>query len=107
MIKLKEPVVHDGASYEAGELIEKIEKNQAQRLVGLGVAFFVAENNSPPSKEGLELSFEGIELEELKEAAKDAEVTFNAQIGLEKLIERIKEEGKVETVLSQFDNGEE
>lgn len=124
-VECKGRISHDGESYEPGEVIEKISEEEAQRLVDLGVAFFVpgkgrisaqTNENTPPDKHNNGESkpptndddpFEGIELADLKEAAKEAGVNFNANIGFETLVERIKEEGKVEDVLAQFDDGDE
>lgn len=98
--------------YEKGEQIKNLDSEEAKRLVGLGGAVFMKnfETDQDPDEGGEnsnELSFEGIEIDELKEAAKEAGITFNPNIGLEKLIERIKEEEKTEAVLSQFDDGDE
>lgn len=112
VIKLNERVTHDGEVFEPGKMITKIKDEQAERLVNLGVASFVetvqVQDEDPP--EGPPVGdnlFEGIELAELKDAAKEVGVEFSGNIGLETLIKRIEEEGKTEAVLSQFEEGEE
>ena len=56
MIRLIGRVRHNGQTYEPGETIENIKKNEAQRLVNLGVAFFIGKINLPPDEECQEVS---------------------------------------------------
>ncbi|WNF36413.1 hypothetical protein RJD24_18625 [Bacillaceae bacterium IKA-2] len=115
-VKVSVRVKHNGKIYMPEEVIEKILEKEAKRLVDSGDAIFMQTFETEKQPEGDKnsdggnadgTSFEGIEIEDLKAAAKEAGVTFNTNIGLEKLIERIKEEEKTEAVLSQFDDGDE
>lgn len=102
MIKVIEIVNHDGKEYVSGDIIEKIEKKQAQRLVDLGVAFFVDESDSDNPGEKLD----GYTAEKLKKAAKEVGLEFAGNIGKAKLIEQIINEDKEDEVLAAVEADE-
>ncbi|WP_106494892.1 DUF7210 family protein [Lentibacillus sp. Marseille-P4043] len=116
MIKLSEKVTHDGKTYDPGNIIEKINNQQAQRLVNLGVAFFVGkiENSEPsedPEKEdqaspedlqhlNAKEELESIDYFDLKSIAKEVELEFSGNISKADLIGLIVENQKVDEVLA-------
>lgn len=103
MIRLNEKVTHDGKTYDPGEEIEKINKNQAQRLVDLGVAFFVGQKqySLPPDdvNENAAEELDTIDYRDLKEMAKDIGLDFPGNVSKKNLIDLIIEEEKADKIL--------
>lgn len=109
MIELKGIVTHDGKTYEPGEVIEKINTDQAQRLVDLGVAFFISEktpsnddvppNNDNENKVDYEGELDLLEYNDLKIVAKEVGLDFKGNISKKDLIHLIINEGKADEVL--------
>ncbi|QKS70250.1 hypothetical protein FLK61_26175 [Paenalkalicoccus suaedae] len=127
MIEAKEKIRHNGQSIAIGQKLNGLSKEEEQRLVALGAAFFVdtkpvvqvegtKEPQDPPNdlgdkKDGkeddisvLKNEFIGIELADLKATAKEVGVEFTGNIGHEKLVDRIIEVGLAQNVLSQFED---
>ncbi|WP_121614786.1 hypothetical protein [Virgibacillus halodenitrificans] len=106
MIKLNEQVTHNGKTYEAGEQLNDVNKKQAQRLVDLGVAFFMGEVSKEPPKnpehdqEVLKEELDTIEYGDLKEVAKAVELEFPGNISKAKLIDLIISNDKADEVLA-------
>ncbi|MCD5324771.1 MULTISPECIES: hypothetical protein [Pontibacillus] len=98
-------------TYESGDVINGLNKAEEQRLVKEGDAVFTYAPSIPEDDKTenhpKELSFEGIELSDLKDAATEAGITFNGNIGFDKLVDRIQEEGKAEEVLATFEDEDE
>ena len=109
-------VRHNGTLYKNGDIINKITEKEAKRLVNGGDAIFVERFQfEEPVQQPKRLNvnneidvteFEGIELDELKQAAKEAGMSFSPNIGFETLVAKINEEGKAAEILEQFE-GEE
>lgn len=130
MIRLIGRVRHDGKTYEPGETIENIKENEAQRLVSLGVAFFIGQVNIPhdehqevstnkqdsTDEEHQEVStnkqdsvdetvnyeeeLDLIEYNDLKLVAKEVGLEFKGNISKKNLIKLILEEGKTDDILA-------
>lgn len=114
MINLKEDVIHDGESYQAGEDIEIIERKQAQRLVDLGVAVFVGKRTPSEAEENLveddeeekkhdvnyKEEINTIGYNDLKLVATEVGMKFKGNISKKDLISLIIKEGKAEEALS-------
>lgn len=117
-IELHEKVRHNGEIFLSGEIIEKIEKVEAKRLVSLGVASFVREipslspNENKDSDEDIPLSRdtdddykaldEDYTHEELKEMALTVDgLEFKSNILKKDLIHLIIESGKVEAFFEE------
>jgi hypothetical protein len=98
MIELTEKIRHNGKVYSSGGVIKNIEKEEAKRLVELGVAFFVsAEVETDDYSELLDKAFNA---DELKEVSKEIGLEFPGNISKGKLIEKIIDEGLEEDVLA-------
>ncbi|MCM3567856.1 hypothetical protein [Neobacillus mesonae] len=103
MIQLLESVRHSGKVYSTGEVITKIKDKEAQRLVNLGVAFFVGdsfkkqdENDLKPDVDDYQALDDAYTLEELKEVAQTIEgLEFKGNISKKDLITLIIESGKL------------
>ncbi|MFS0810784.1 DUF7210 family protein [Peribacillus phoenicis] len=112
-IELNEKVRHNGETFLAGDIIEKIKKVEAERLVDLGVASFVREISSvtkddePDSgqivhsvnnpEEDYQALDEAYTLEDLKETAAGVEgLNFKGTISKKDLITLIIESGKID-----------
>lgn len=123
MIQANERIIHNGKTYESGTIIEKINKQEAERLVDLGVAFFVSENENseslkesssdhedegPGEKDQLntEEELDLIEYSDLKTIAKEVGLDFAGNISKKNLITLIIEEKKVEEVLDLTEDEE-
>ena len=105
MIKLKQTVIHDGKTFEKGDTIEKIEQDQADRLVKLGAAFLIGEEVNDETADEPDNSQAAVELDEidyndLKSLASDLDVDFKGNISKAKLIQLIIDDGKADDVLS-------
>lgn len=113
MIKLKGKVTHDGKSYEPGQTIEKINNKQAQRLIDLGVAFFIGEKqnsstpenknqddtNHPDNDVNLKEELDAIDYNDLKEVSKEIGLEFKGNISKKDLITLIIENEKAQEIL--------
>ncbi len=112
-IELKGNVRHNGKNYLVGETIEKIKKDEAQRLVDLGVAFFthgispsygkdvinldnVGEIHPVDDEDPAKLLDESYSYEDLKETAAAVGLEFKGNIGKKSLIALIVEQNKVD-----------
>ncbi|MBT2717545.1 hypothetical protein [Bacillus sp. ISL-57] len=112
-IELNEKVRHNGVTFLAGDIIEKIKNVEAERLVDLGVASFVREIPSLPKNEvsgsdqivppvhDPEADYQALDeaytLEELKETAAGVEaLNFKGTISKKDLITLIIESGKID-----------
>ncbi|SFP10974.1 hypothetical protein [Salibacterium halotolerans] len=117
-----QPIKHNGKSYDIGDTLEKVNKEDAERLISLRAASSMPgresseeanEPNDPvenvENNESKDLKQELSELDfsDLKQAATDHGIEFNANIGEEKLIDRIISEEKAEAVLAEFEEAEE
>lgn len=108
MIKLLEKVQHNHDKFDVGDIIQEINKDDAKRLVDLGVAFFVSENGVPVEHTEIEETPEDgnpeelqlIDYQDLKEIASELGLTFPGNISKEKLINLIVKEKKISEVLS-------
>lgn len=104
MIEITGNVKHDGESFVSGDKIEKIKEEQAQRLVDLGVAFFidskVADNDKDPNNALRKEIDEAFGYADLKEAALAVGLEFPGNISMQNLIDLVINEGKAEEVFS-------
>lgn len=113
MIQAIERIRHNGETYEPGEKINKITEKEAQRLVDLGVAFFIGENYEveaadkpeevePVEDQGINIEeeLESIDYSDLKELAKEVGLEFAGNISKKNLIALIIEENKAEDILN-------
>lgn len=110
MIEVTGRVRHDGETYKPGDIIEQINKQQAQRLVDLGVAFFIS-GKLPLPNEGLRNTEEEIdenyqeelnllEYADLKTVAKEVGLEFKGNISKKDLIDLIINKGKADKILA-------
>lgn len=101
MIEVKERVTHNSVTYEAGSRIEKINKEQAQRLVDLGAAFFIEEIKEKESDHEFLLRLdEAFNATELKDVAKYVGLDFPGNISKANLLQTIVNEKKAEEILT-------
>lgn len=113
VIQAIERIRHNGETYEPGEKINKITEKEAQRLVDLGVAFFIGENYEveaadkpeevePVEDQGINIEeeLESIDYSDLKELAKEVGLEFAGNISKKNLIALIIEENKAEDILN-------
>ncbi|TYS66365.1 hypothetical protein FZD47_02440 [Bacillus infantis] len=114
-IKATEYVQHDGTLYKSGEKISKISESEAKRLVKLGAAFFVGEEQSSTMSAGGEAKPSGdlakelddkFTLDTLKIEAEAFEVNFSKSVKKPELINLIIESGVAEDILETLENGE-
>ncbi|MEN8702493.1 hypothetical protein [Bacillus infantis] len=113
-IKATEYVQHDGILYKSGEEISKISESEAKRLVKLGAAFFVGENQRSESQDGenhypgnLEKELDdNFTLETLKIEAEAFEVPFSKSVKKPDLIKLVIESGVAEDILDTLNDGE-
>ena len=113
MIIAKERIKHNGATYEPNDEIWNIEERDAQRLVDLGVAFFMQESNVNEDSENSIPDFRGLldssfKATELKDAAKEIGIEFPGDVTKANLIELIIDMDKVEEIMGvEFEEYEE
>lgn len=109
MIKAKEMIRHNGVLYEADSVIKDISPKEAERLVKLGVAFFIEETSNEDTNTGFRVRLdENFNATELKEAAQEVGLEFPGNIKKADLIELIITSEKAEEVLSvEFEEYEE
>jgi hypothetical protein len=114
-IQATENVQHDGTLYKSGEKINKISELEAKRLVKLGAAFFVGEEQlssmsaggetDPPSDLAKELD-DKFTLDTLKIEAEAFEVNFSKSVKKPELINLIIESGNAQDILDTLEDGE-
>lgn len=122
MIITKERIRHNGVEYAVNAKIEDINEKDAERLVNLGVAFYLevvqvpaddgGENKDPnqvdltPEEAAEELD-KLFDYAELKEAAKTVELEFAGNISKANLIALILEQNKAEEIFDLVEEDEE
>lgn len=113
MIIAKENIRHNGVEYNADQEILDIENKDAERLVSLGVAFFMRQGNLGQDTTNIKLDKRELldntfNATELKEAAHEVGLEFPGNISKVNLIELIISSEKADEVLSvEFEEYEE
>jgi len=113
MIIVKERIRHNGVDYEEDDEIVNIDITEAERLVKLGVAFFMRQGIPLQNIEDIkldkrELLDNAFNATELKEAAQEVGLEFPGNISKVNLIELIVSSEKADEVLSvEFEEYEE
>lgn len=110
MIIANGKIRHNGVVYETDDEILDIDKKEAERLVNLGVAFFI-DGATPYNVKGVDFGVqldENFNATELKEAAQEVGLEFPGNISKANLIELIITSEKAQEVLSvEFEEYEE